>query len=964
MKKYISFLLLLIPFLIQAQDPITSLNLTVDKSWSDPNVQWRAHGTAFYNYEGDLYTAAYVPVKVQDFPSEYTAYPYFYTCTASTSSAALAPLNMAGKNYIDYFGYLGEDGCEHEAKIMGKNFFFEYNEELWYYQHVHANYYNKNSKGLCDESYNCFAKMPEDASKKWETHITKFDPAMDYYPMGGVQFDSLLIVFAVDEQSNSSTYLQWYLQTYKFSNNTFVYVGYNHISTIPGDKFGGIIAREGNNGPMIILNTYNSSSHHAYLGMLLPDEMTTIGVMTFTYVPYTGVATLSNPGVTSIVSGSIRGCRASNYVDPYPTFSERMAMVTINNTSSNGNYVFNYMEYLISNDWLQPVTYGSLLAPSSLYPHKDDDEFNLEGAYGLVLGDFNDTIDGKDGYQKYDWLFFPNSSGKIAGVGLQSDKWLADPNSLVTSNDLADTTTYHQDIKSLWTLLGIVEGSPPAVIDWETWNHLHTFENKPTTLIMEKISTSDTNTTTTCNYGASFTQGADISMESKKIELGFGSKTKYSKDIQQKVSLGTAVKQVISQTFELDEYSQYYGAFIYGVPQITRFSYQVFPWYDNAYTHPVNNSLQYLFQIRGMSLRLEKVYFDQWPFNIPDPDADLLKYWTQAYRPNLANAVKGLSPVNVSWSDGFPGGDNYFKRGKDSTSTYGYDLGYEKEYSAGISIPKVFSIDISYGSDIKYSADVEVRTGYGNSIKSSLESMNQHDFGVEMTYLSVDSYLIKPENNSTGYLYDNLDGQKPWYIAHIVGVCENNIKLLTPVAGACLDPEELIFSWVSEKGPLSDYTLFINDAPYTSPTTTLISLETGNRTLTSLSGFVPEKGRTYYWQVRGTSPGGDYVWSKPGFFTVSCDENQIAQGKGMVAQVYPNPARSSDINIAVDSKAEGNITVLLINLNGTVVAKQESVNADGLPVNITFPGLDMSPGIYFAVIRSGEEQVVKKVMIR
>ena len=960
MKKYIFCLLLFVPFIVHAQNMPTGLNILTDKTWADPDIDWRAHGTCFYNYDGEIYVAAYTVKKVQTFPSLYTAYPYFYKCYASTSSAALSPLNFANKNYIDYYGYLGEDGCDHEAKIMGHNFFFEFNEQLWYYQHVHANYYNK---GLCDESYACFARMPQKSTDKWYTFTTHYEPAMDYYPMAGVQLDSTLIFFCQDEESSSAYYKQWYLQSYQFSNNKFVYLGWSRISNIPGDRFGGIIARQGNSGPMLILNTYNSSTHETYLGMLLPTDSWN-GVMIFSYIPYTGVPVLADPGASTIVSGSIRGARSSSYVDPYPQMSERMSLITVSSATSSGNYYLSYLEYLIGNDWLDPITFGTVAVPSSYYPHKDDDEFNLEPCYGMILGDYNDSIPGMDGYQKYNWVFFPNSSGNIAGVGFQSDVWMANPNSLVTSNDLTDTVTYGQDIRSLWTLVGIVEGAPPSVIDWEVWDSNYPTQYRPTELTLEQISTSDTNTTASCKYGSSFTQGTEISTGSEKLEVGFGSKTKYSKCLQEKVSMTTTTEQVISLGFELNEHSQHYGAFIYMVPEIYRFSYQVFPWYDYQHQYPVYNSLQYMFQVYGSALRIVKVYYDEWPFNIADPTADLLKYWTADYRPGFAHAVYGLSPKNVSWSDGFMGTRNFLRKGSDSTSTFQCDYGYEKEYSAGVSIPKVFSENISYGQQIEYASDVEVRTGFGNSIEISLMNMVEKEKGIDMTYVSIDTYLLKPENNSTGYLYDSLDGQKPWYIGYIVGNCENELRLLSPLGGACLEPQDLVFTWTTENGPLRNFTLFINNEPFTSPTSTLFSAGTGDRTAVSLKDFIPEKGRTYYWQVRGDGPGGQAIWSEARAFTIGCDEDRPAEAPGINAVVYPNPAIGSDIRITIVPEEEGEISVSLVSVNGVVISSREVSNEDSRPVDLSFSGLALPTGVYFAVIRSHDSQVVKKVVVR
>jgi hypothetical protein len=53
-----------------------------------------------------------------------------------------------------------------------------------------------------------------------------------------------------------------------------------------------------------------------------------------------------------------------------------------------------------------------------------------------------------------------------------------------------------------------------------------------------------------------------------------------------------------------------------------------------------------------------------------------------------------------------------------------------------------------------------------------------------------------------------------------------------------------------------------------------------------------------------------------------------------------------------------------MNINGVIVAEQEAVQPDNAPLSLSFRGLNLSAGIYFAVIRVGDEQVVKKVVVR
>ena len=81
------------------------------------------------------------------------------------------------------------------------------------------------------------------------------------------------------------------------------------------------------------------------------------------------------------------------------------------------------------------------------------------------------------------------------------------------------------------------------------------------------------------------------------------------------------------------------------------------------------------------------------------------------------------------------------------------------------------------------------------------------------------------------------------------------------------------------------------------------------------------------------------------------------------AEVYPNPARSRDIKVAINPVTTGKILVQIVNINGIVLASEQMNMSAGTTSIVNFPGLDLTTGVYLAVIRSENEKMVKRVMV-
>jgi hypothetical protein len=550
-----------------------------------------------------------------------------------------------------------------------------------------------------------------------------------------------------------------------------------------------------------------------------------------------------------------------------------------------------------------------------------------------------------------------------------SDMWQMVPGSLISSTDLSHDmdTAYGKSVRSLWNLVGIIDGAPPAVIDWDVWDPLHTFEYKPSEIKFVTTQVTDTSTAVTGEFGASFTRGSDIAMEGEKISMEFGSETKYSGGFEKKVELGTSWKQEYTLPFELDKETQEYGTYIWAIPEIDRVSYQVYPWWDLENKYPKSNSLQYLFRIAGMALYTESVKLEEEPFGIQNPTANNLGYWKQDYRNDLYSSTKlnNISHISISWTDNNHGTTNYLRKGRDSTSTTSWNIGYAKEYTLGIKIPKVFSFNISVGADIKYSAETKIRTFFGNSIEASYRNMWHKSEGINMNFVNTNIYTLKPEDNVPYWYFNYVEGQRPWYIAYLVGDCYDQITPVFPSNGDCLGDKPATFAWNTSLGELRDFSFFISASERVSPPSILFMKETGDLMSADLSGFTPERGKTYFWVVRGIGPKGDVVWSEPQSIRFSCEPETVNGQKSIAATILPNPGESNELRVVVEPSGDTSpITLRLTDLQGNNLTNAVPVKTGSSMFSAAFPGLNLAPGIYLAMIRQGDLTTVKKVVVR
>jgi hypothetical protein len=224
-------------------------------------------------------------------------------------------------------------------------------------------------------------------------------------------------------------------------------------------------------------------------------------------------------------------------------------------------------------------------------------------------------------------------------------------------------------------------------------------------------------------------------------------------------------------------------------------------------------------------------------------------------------------------------------------------------------------------------------------------------------------FWFRNSKNPDWWFYDSLGDQRPWYIGYFAGLTNGKINLLTPENGISAENENLFFSWESDNAELKDYTLVLATESPIQNENIVFRQAVGSEKGFALSGFKPEPGKSYYWSVIGVTPEKEIVYSPARTFTVN-ESGLENTNQGLAAYVYPNPGRSNDIKIIVDPETKGNITISVYNVNGMLVANKVVTNYDGSQVYLEFPFSDAPEGVYFAMIRSGNQQIVKKVMIR
>lgn len=1004
MKKYILFVTFAI-ISVQGLNQTVTEHLTPEATWHDGNDRdWcdKGFGTTFISWNGVIHVFNY-----QGNGLDAGGHAYMYTINAGNKTSQSDLNNVKMEDYKvgpsnDHnnklvFGYSGEQNSKDEGPVLGQTFTFQFNGRAWYYEHIQNGYYFSGTCSSCNESYECFAQLPLDDSQKCYTYYTPNSPSSQIWKQGGFQLDSLMyfLVYRDDKK-------YWEIDEYSFSssnsmfqsnNNTILFnptvnLNTNHpIGLSSFTRIGGIITRLDSLGSPYFLVLFYTTTGMA-LGKIIPGVVN--GKVTFTWedaLVYPNgyccpVSSFSGGGFT-LSDGSIKGNRTLSNVQNVDQSDRIIIYSEFTSANSDGNRNVYYWEFHFNNTAWTYDNDGQFLLPSSRAPHTVSDDANgntdyhLYATYQLIPMDYSDMIKGDEGYQSYAWLIYPDKDRHFNGSMFLSDSWRQDPDLLVESYDLDDYQSY-ENIEDLWSLMGIIDGAPPVSIDWDTWYAgIHGFDF-PTQLTFEVDTVGATGFSTDSENEWSIGQSIDISATSKKRKYTLNEKLKYSQTYENSAKQDSSSTETKTSPFKLDDENQNNGFFIYSAPNMKRYTYYTYPWWDNnTLDYPSQSSLQYLFQTISTSLVNYEVNLSKFPFNVNNPNDPTMSGWmynSGRYLIDQQANLYGLQPAfQLDWTSGSSGTtDIVSSEIKDETSNKN-NRTWEFDVEAGIGstqkIPDICKIEknLSVGAGYKTSlmSETTTTTSYGHKISASLEGLIEKNAGINTSGLHMLGYLFRPEDKPDWWYFDSLGGQKPFYLAWVVQSAPHSIKLQSPSNGSLLKNGDLFFTWMPDMGELHDYELLVSKSANICYPNAVYRKQVGKANALSAPDFHPEPGTTYYWAVQALDENGLRVYSRIWNFTLTKEESTEATPKGSLnALVYPNPGKGDEIRIAVDPGPVGKITVQLVDLNSTRLRVEDITTSPGSASMITFNDLNLAPGIYFVIIRSENEQTVKKVVVK
>jgi hypothetical protein len=948
----------LFPIVMIGQD------ITPDLIWHDgSSVSWYngslgGLGVSTASKDGIIYV-----FNFQD-GGEGRQYPYVYTFRASHASANLSPYYMGSdkRNYLT-FGYEDETYVYGDGIDVWRVFTFIYKDRLWYYQQI------KNYNGT-DKYTDCFAQMPLSATESPYTYCVESTTNPLLMRRRAFQLGEKL--FFLSDNDNSSDPYYGYMRIEQFSwdstNNKFKNDGYSEQTEIPGEISGNIIKRLDENGNEYALMCV-AGDNYTYVYKLVPTYYSTY--TTFSITKCTDlIFTSGTEGAGVIIEGSVMGKKTSESQKTYP---DRLTLFAVDYaTSSDGNHHMQYIEYRDNNDSFVKVNQGTVVIPSSIsYPGKLSKGMQMCGTFEMVPTDWTEALDGIDGYRQYDWVIYPDGNKHFNFAGFQSDNWMLDPDTIVTSYSLNDTTKWGAGIMDLWTLVGIVDGAPPVSMDWYVWDSTH-YNNtsEASSLVFSTETTDKSDFTSTTEDQWSIGESVDIEADLEKLTGDISEEYLNSNLFKSSVTSGTSTTVTYERSFRLRPETQDSGFYIYKVPKIKRYRFSSYPWWDTvSLSYPIPDSRQYMFRTEGYQVVTQTRPLNGFPFYVDEPNGDLLADWKPDARLDLNSAVdqNGLDPaIDLSWVTHTQGIEGTLS--VSATSSYTYDTTSTYEIrgtsSQALKIPEVFRIqtDETGSWEGTYLNESTTSTELKQSINASLGPLENAEDGIKLDLLTIDVFLLLPDNCVDLWYLDSTGYSKPWYAGYLVNTAVERISLISPGEGEEINPSELLCTWEAENGRLGGYTLFISKAPNLKPENIIYSDSAGDLTYAIVPALRANPGQKLYWTVRGCNASDKHVRSKWNSFIIK-DEQPDESASELKATIFPNPGNGSDFRISIDNPAGTAVDISILGITGNLLAQRYSLNPGVLTPGDIAPGLSLSPGVYLLVIRSEREKIVKKVIV-
>ena len=969
MKLRILLIFLALPVIISAQD------LHPENSWKDnTKVPWYNNSVGGLGVVSATYNGTMFIFNFQD-GGKGKIYPYVYTFRSDHKTNTIAPYVMGpSKRSYFLFGYYDETNVSsYYNTTLWEVCTFNFNGRLWYYQQLqqHEDYYGNDYYHYID----CFAQMPEDNTKDPYTYSTSVNTNPLRQRIGAFQMgDSLYFIYNDLDLLSSSAY-KWVLEEYRFDSvtNKFVATGWTKNTGKPAGPYPkSMIKRLDKDGNEYVIV---SSVDYTYTDVYTFVPYDHNGRRDFAIQPFADQIFDPAVGVGSgiVFEGSIKGQKTQDQKEASP---DRVTVVGIEHTkNSDGTYHVDYIEFRDTNGYYVKVNSGRIYIPSTIStPASLSLGLQSCGTYELVPTDWTTAMKGIDGYSNYLWFFYPDGNKYFNGIGFKSDNWMINSDSIVKSYDLADTT--YSGIKDLWTLVGIVDGAPPVSMDWGKWDEANAdWVTAPSYLKFSSETEKKVEMNITTDDQWSVGESVDIERFHKILRTSLSEEFNYSQAYRNTYGdeFDTTIEYEL--VFPLRPEPQEYGYYIWKIPKIKRYRYSVYPWWDTvSLQYPIASSLQYLFRTTGYNILAESIPIEEFPFEIEHPNASNMDDWEYETREEIRGATiqYDMDPaLTIGWNSGSGGTHGTLAQVHDSASSSETTTTYEINGSIGLEykVPKVFRVkaDLSGGWTGTYINENSVETEFKESVEASLDPLLTVSSGVNVSSLALDVWLFGPlgSKDRDFWYYESLDGARPWYLAYTLNTGkETMIRQLSPGEGEEIAISGLIFNWAAENGPVSNYSLIISTAPGQYPGSYIVNEPVGERTFGSISTDLIKPGTTYYWTVKGKDRDGNPLRSRWRGFTVTEEEISGQEPSAFKALVWPNPTPGSDIHLLVEPEIPGKLSVRIFNVNGILITGKEFNLADNSPIEVILPDLDLKSGIYLAEIISGNEKVVKKVVVR
>jgi len=970
MRYFILILMAILPFASRTQ------TLSPEHTWHDNNSdkgKWytKQMGSTVGSFNGNMFAFNY-----RDDGNYNGAHTYMFRVNQKFDYAPMTPYKLGpSRSYKLIFGYENESNSFDPGSILGKTFCFQFDQRLWYFQQV------KNAAGEHEtnknESYECWAQMPLDTMLDPFTFYWRTGPPPELTKMGAFQYDSNLYFISRNTNSSSSNYNKWAIEEYRYSSSSNKFYGDRPKTYIPqllNSKLGGILRRLDENGnEYFLVNTYVTDGGCG-IYKLKPNNSSGHTVFDISEVATGQVGTTA---ATTIVEGAIKGNKTS---DAHPQYSDRVTLYSINyNTSSDGTHHISYNEFYIvdtlSTSYGALVNHGEITIPTSTAPNKGSgSDYQLVGTYQLKPTHFTNAFDTDststyDGFMQYVWLFYPDKNQNFNGINLLSDNWRLNSEPIVQSIDLVDTISY-PGIKSLWSLIGISDNGPPCSVDWEKWydpaNQYHDKGVDPTELEFTVTAGRESEVKNTYEDQWSVGEDMDFQKHILKLETSLSEEFKYSSTYKNTVAKTSEVKTTYTQTFGLSDETQELAVLLWAVPDITRYPFSTFAWWDNTLKYPIPNSNQYLFRMTNIAIWPQYVPIESYPFKIHNPNDSTMSSWSALSRDSLSSysTIYGSKPiVSPTWTAPGNGQTKTYSIENGSMDSYEQTTEYEVNVSAGVEVPKVFSVGLTTGYKVSYSTENTITDKFGTEITCNLTNLNSIYAGPKISRLGINTYWFRNNTGVDWWYYKYFGDQRPWYIAYVVSTATAGLKLQAPANNTVTGVKDLLFDWEDEFENLTDYELVISKSSPIDNTGIIYRQQTGDSRVALPATFKPEAGKTYYWSVSGKTDDGTLVHSDTYSFTIE-KEKDTKTGSGLKAMVYPNPGSGKDVQIIAARNGGGNVRFVISDLNGTILADREMESVAGVPVTFSCAELNLAPGVYLAMISDAQEKVVRKIIIR